>query len=375
MTDKDRDAAIRAAVQARRPLVEGATAYIHAHPELAHAEHESAAYLARAFEELGLSVERDIAGMSTAFRATLRGALPGRTVGLVANYDAVPSVPSPGTIDPIHACGHGPIAAGVLAAVSALAERRDHLHGTVVVMGCPADEIHSPGTIARGGGKAISAAAGAWDGIDAALYAHPEFLDTVWAASAWMRRDIARVHGTRTMVNGAVQAVLSSVSGMIAAAAAAPAAQVMLETLDLDGDVEEGTGLGAVARFLLWAPDAAGIEELASGLRAALPADWETGEPVPGIRPDPAVGAAVADAHRAAGRDYVEPPMPLPFATDFGAISLRVPSALIGLGRPGGWAFHTREGAAQFASPDGVEAGLDLATVLALAAERLTASD
>lgn len=375
MTDGDRDAAIRAAVQARRPLVEDATAYIHAHPELAHAEHESAAYLARAFEELGLTVERGIAGMSTAFRATLRGALPGRTVGLVANYDAVPSVPSPGAVEPIHACGHGPIAAGVLAAISALAVDRDRLRGTVVVMGCPADEIHSPGTIARGGGKAISAAAGAWHGIDAALYAHPEFLDTVWAASAWMRRDIARVHGSRTMVNGAVQSVHSAVSGMIAAATAAPAAQVMLETLDLDGDVEEGTGLGAVARFLLWAPDAAGIEELASGLRAALPVEWETGEPVPGIRLDPAVGAAVADAHRVAGRDYVEPPMPLPFATDFGAISLRVPSALIGLGRPGGWAFHTREGAAQFASPDGVEAGLDLATVLALAAERLTASD
>ncbi|MBA3235873.1 MAG: M20/M25/M40 family metallo-hydrolase [Chloroflexi bacterium] len=375
MSDGYRDAAIRTAVLARRPLVEDATAYIHGHPELAHAEYDSAAYLANTLEEFGLTVERGIAGMSTAFRATLQGGLPGRTVGLVSNYDAVPSVPSPGAIEPIHACGHGPIAAGVLAAVSALAEDRDRLRGRVVVMGCPADEIHSPGTIARGGGKAISAAAGAWDGIDAALYAHPEFLDTVWAASAWMRRDIARIHGTRTLVSGADQSVLSAVGGVIAAATAAPAAQVMLETLELDGDVEEGTSLGAVARFLLWAPDAAGISDLASGLRAALPAEWETGQPVPGIRPDPAVGASVADAHRVAGRDFVEPPMPLPFATDFGSISLRVPAALIGLGHPGGWAFHTREGAAQFASPDGVLAGLDLATVLALATERLTAPD
>jgi metal-dependent amidase/aminoacylase/carboxypeptidase family protein len=366
-----RDRAIRTAVAGREPLVRDVMTFIHAHPELAHAEHESAAYLARVLGDLGLVVETGIAGMATAFRATLRGGLPGRTVGLVANYDAVPSVPSAGGVEPIHACGHGPISAGVVGAVAALAADRDRLPGSVVVMGCPADEIHSPGTVARGGGKAISAAAGAWDDIDVALYAHPEFLDTVWAASAWMRRDTARFHGHRTLVNGAPQPVLAAVGALISAATSAPAAQVMLETLELDGDVEEGTGLGAMARFLLWAPDEAGIHDLAAGLRAAVPAEWATGTPVAGIEPDPAVRDVVAAAHRAAGRDYVEPPMALPFATDFGDITRRVPSALVGLGRPGGWSFHRPEGAAQFASEDGVQAGLDVATVLALAAERL----
>ena len=94
-------------------------------------------------------------------------------------------------------------------------------------------------------------------------------------------------------------------------------------------------------------------------------------DPVPGITPDDAVRAAVADAQRAAGRDYVDPSMPLPFATDFAAITRRVPGALIGLGRPGGWSFHTPEGAAQFASEAGVAAALDVATVLALSAVRL----
>ena len=373
MTDEARDAAIRLAVAARQPLVREVTTFIHAHPELAHAEHESAAYLARVLGDLGLVVETGVAGMATAFRATLRGGRPGRTVGLVAIYDAVPSVPSSRGLEPIHACGHGPIAAGVVGAVAALAADRDQLHGSVVVMGCPADEIHAPGTVARGGGKAISAAAGAWDGVDAALYAHPEFLDTAWGTSAWMRRDTARLHGSRTMVNGAPQSILAAVGALVSAATSAPAAQVMLETLGLDGDVEEGTGLGAFARCLLWAPDEAGIEELAAGLRTAVPAEWETGVPVAGIAPDPRVRDTVAAAHRAAGRSYVQPPMALPFATDFSAITLRVPSALIGLGRPGGWSFHTPEGAAQFASEDGIQAGLDLATVLALAAERLAA--
>jgi metal-dependent amidase/aminoacylase/carboxypeptidase family protein len=373
MTDDVRDLAIRRAVDGRTPLAREVMTYIHDHPELAHTEFDSAAYLARVLRDLGLTVETGIAGMETAFRATLRGGRPGRTVGLVANYDAVPSVPGTGGYEAIHACGHGPIAAGVVAAVAALAADIDDLAGSVVVMGCPADEIHAPETVARGGGKALSVAAGAWDGIDVALYAHPEFLDTVWAASAWMRRDTARLHATRTMINGAPQPLLTTVGALISAAVAAPAAQVMLETLEVDGDVEEGTGLGALARFLLWAPDEAGLDELAAGLRAAVAADWERGVPVPGIVPDATVAGLVASAHRAAGRDYVEPPMPLPFATDFGSISRRLPSALIGLGRPGGWAFHTPEGAAQFASEDGVQASVDLATVLALATDRLSA--
>ncbi|MEJ7695102.1 MAG: M20/M25/M40 family metallo-hydrolase [Candidatus Limnocylindrales bacterium] len=331
MTDDTRDSAIRGAVDAREPLVRDVMTFVHAHPELAHAEHESSAHLTRVLGELGLTVETGIAGMATAFRATLRGGRPGRTVGLVANYDAVPSVSGTTGYEPIHACGHGPISAGVVAAVAALAADRDRLAGSVVVMGCPADEIHSPGTVARGGGKALSAAAGAWNGIDVALYAHPEFLDTVWEASAWMRRDTARLHANRTLANGAPQPLLSAVGEIVSAAIGAPAAQVMLESLGLDGDVEEGTGLGAVARFLLWSPDEAGIDELATGLRAAAHADWQTGVLVPGIVPDPAVRSVVADAHRAAGRSYVEPTMALPFATDFGNITQLVPSALIGL--------------------------------------------
>jgi hypothetical protein len=45
---------------------------------------------------------------------------------------------------------------------------------------------------------------------------------------------------------------------------------------------------------------------------------------------------------------------------------------LIGVGREGGWAFHTDEGAMQFASPDGEAAALTIAQVLALAAADLT---
>jgi hypothetical protein len=147
---------------------------------------------------------------------------------------------------------------------------------------------------------------------------------------------------------------------------------VMLERLVLDGDVEEATGLGVECTFLTWAPNRQMLEERATELRAAPAGEWHEGRVYEGIRPNPEVTAAVADAYRALGHPFVSDPGPLPFATDFGNISHRVPAALIGVGREGGWAFHTDEGADQFASRDGEEAGRTLAQVLALAAARLT---
>ncbi len=119
------------------------------------------------------------------------------------------------------------------------------------MMGCPADEIHAPGTAARGGGKALTAEAGLWDGIDAALYAHPEFIDTVSLQSLWMRRDRLRVFGSRSL-SGGEQAPLATAR---AAVEAERPGEVMLERLVLDGDVEEGTALGVECTFLIWGSD------------------------------------------------------------------------------------------------------------------------
>src|SRR5690349_19716829 len=128
----DRDTAIRAAVATRRDLLRSVIDTVHATPELAHEEHRTAATLCRTLEGLGCTVEMGIAGMSTAFRAVLRGGQPGRTVGIVANYDAVPSVPEPGALVPIHSCGHGPNSAAVVGVVAALGADLATLRGSVV---------------------------------------------------------------------------------------------------------------------------------------------------------------------------------------------------------------------------------------------------
>jgi metal-dependent amidase/aminoacylase/carboxypeptidase family protein len=362
------DRELLAAVDARARLVGEVTQFVHAHPELGHEEYECSRHLAELLGGLGLEVEVGVGGMATAFRAVLRGGSSGRTVGLVCLYDAVPTVRADGHVEPVHSCGHGPIAGGVIAAAAALSDLREQLAGEVLVIGCPADEIHAPGTIEHGGGKALSVEAGLWNGIDAALYAHPEFVDTVSLESLWMRRDRLRVFGSRSL-SGAEQTPLLTAR---AAIEAERPGEVMLERLILDGDVEEATSLGVECTFLTWAPNQQVLEERAAGLRVALSGEWQEGRVYEGVRADADVTAAVADAYRVLGRRFVSDPAPLPFATDFGNISHRVPAALIGVGRDGGWAFHTDEGAEQFASPDGEAAGRTLSQVLALATARLT---
>jgi metal-dependent amidase/aminoacylase/carboxypeptidase family protein len=370
------DAGLLASMAALEPLIRDTIAFVHDHPELPHEERECSRHLMDVLRSLGLAVEPGLAGMETGFRATLEGASRGRTVGIVALYDAVASVPPEGGILPVHACGHGPIAGSVVGAVAALAEQRARLSGRVVVMGCPADEIHAPGTVARGSGKAVSAGSGAWDDVDVALYAHPEYIDTVSQASLWMRRLTGSVPGTRSLAVDAAQVPLDAAEAAVALARSLPTGRGLLERLELDGDVEEGGGLVTRMTFLVWADDEAGLDALSMRLQEGIPdARWAVGTTLPGIVPDAAVTAVIADAFRAAGRDFVAEPPPLPFATDFGAVSRRVPSALIGVGRPGGWAFHTPLGEQEFASEDGVAAAMTMAQVLALAASRLTAAD
>jgi metal-dependent amidase/aminoacylase/carboxypeptidase family protein len=362
------DADVLAAVEACRSDGLEVLRFVHEHPELGHEEHECAGFLADRLEHAGFEVERGAGGMATAFRAQIEGSTPGRTVGLVCLYDAVAAVRPDGSIEAVHSCGHGPIAGGVTAAALALSDCRASLAGRLVVVGCPADEIHAPQTAARGGGKALSVRAGLWNDVDAALYAHPEFIDTVSLESRWMRRLSLQVSGARSL-DGEPEPPLRAAGALLGA----NERDVMVERIQLDGDVEEGTGLVLRADVLAFADSEAELEERVAGvLGTTADGTWTLGPVVSGVKPDARVRDAVASAFAAAGRDFVPDPPRLPFATDFGNISRHVPAALIGVGRPGGWEFHSDEGAAQFASTAGEDAALTIARVLALAATRLT---
>jgi metal-dependent amidase/aminoacylase/carboxypeptidase family protein len=362
------DADVLAAVAAHESDAREAMEFVHGHPELGHAEFRCARFLTDQLMRKGLDVELGVGGMGTAFTATVQGGRPGRSVGIVCLYDAVQTIRENGAIEAVHSCGHGVIAGSVVAAALALADHREQLAGRLVIVGCPADEIHAAGTVARGGGKALSVEAGLWDELDVALYSHPEFIDTVSLASRWMRRERVRLDGSRSL-SGQLEPALLAAQAIIGA----NDLDVMVEHLEVDGDVEADTSMTLQADMLLFADSEAELAERCARVRATVPqGTWTAGITYRGVRPDDAVTASVREAFSAAGRGFEAAPPRLPFATDFGNISQRLPSALIGVGRAEGWAFHTDEGREQFTSEAGFEAAIATARVLALSASRLT---
>jgi amidohydrolase len=146
-----------AEVDARRDELTHLAEKIHANPELAFQEFESAALLSRALEGNGFAVERGVADLETAFVATLRGQDGGPSVAFLAEYDALAGLG--------HACGHNLIAAAAVGAGLAMKAVLPELTGTIQVIGTPAEE--------GGGGKAIMVDAGVFVDVDAAMMIHP----------------------------------------------------------------------------------------------------------------------------------------------------------------------------------------------------------
>jgi amidohydrolase len=117
---------------------------VHAHPELAFAEHRTAALVAAKLRALGLEVHEGIGG--TGVVGLLSGAKPGSTIMLRADMDALPmpeesAVPfasqNPGVM---HACGHDAHVAMLLGAAAVLRDRAGELRGHVAFVFQPAEE-------------------------------------------------------------------------------------------------------------------------------------------------------------------------------------------------------------------------------------------
>ncbi|MFQ5895946.1 MAG: amidohydrolase [Nitrospinota bacterium] len=134
--------------------------------EIALEEHRSAKLLADVLERAGFEVQRGVGELPTAFIA--RWGERGPTVGLLAEYDALPHC-GPSHDKTGHGCGHNLLGtASVYAALaSAHALREGGIPGQVVCFGCPAEETLE--------GKVYMARDGAFAGLDAVLTWHPHF--------------------------------------------------------------------------------------------------------------------------------------------------------------------------------------------------------
>lgn len=138
--------------------VQDLSARIHAHPELGYEEHQASTWTAGLLAAHGFSIDRPVAGLGTAFRATWRGSgAPGPTIALLAEYDALPEIG--------HGCGHNLIAAASVAAAVGIRKSWPSFPGTIQVYGTPAEE--------GGGGKIVMLDAGVFDEVDVALMFHP----------------------------------------------------------------------------------------------------------------------------------------------------------------------------------------------------------
>jgi len=156
---------VSAEIHARRRDMEHLALTIGKNPELGFEEVEAARLLTGALEGAGYTVTRGLAGLDTAFKATLGEGNP--NIALLCEYDALPELG--------HACGHNLIGAASVGAAVGLAPFVESLGGRITVLGTPAEET--------GSGKVVLVDAGVFDGIDAAMMFHPSSLNLLMASS------------------------------------------------------------------------------------------------------------------------------------------------------------------------------------------------
>lgn len=134
--------------------------WLHRHPELSMAEHQTSAYIERRLQELGAETLR-CAG--TGLVAILRNG-EGPVAALRADLDALPiteetglpyASSANGRAPAMHACGHDAHTAMALAAARTLAGQRGDWHGTAVFIFQPGEETAQ--------GAAAMVADGLWD--------------------------------------------------------------------------------------------------------------------------------------------------------------------------------------------------------------------
>ena len=147
-------------------------------------EYKTSKLLADEVEKHGFHVERDVAGMPTAFVATWGSGKP--VIGVMGELDALAGVSQKAVPykDPVveggpgHGCGHNIHGtsgmAGAIAIKTAMEEKK--LPGTIMFYGCPAEE-----TLV---GKVFMVRDDLFDGVDACLSHHPSSANSAGTGSS-----------------------------------------------------------------------------------------------------------------------------------------------------------------------------------------------
>ncbi len=344
---------------------------IYEHPEVSGAEKHSSAWCREVLAAAGFDVH-DVDGLETAFVATLEGTGDGPTIGLLAEYDALPELG--------HACGHHLIAGAAVGAGIVLAEEPNSLSGTIRVFGCPAEET--------GAGKIAMLEAGAFEGTDVALTFHAHDATSVMVSSTGLQEVDFTFAGRAAHAASDPWLGASALDGVMLTFQAVNALrQFVRDGVRIHGIVTAGgrahnvvpdraachfgvrsLDVEELERVYLRVEDCARAGAMASATELVIAAG-------PRVRPTrhcPPV-ADVVRANLAALGHKVED-WPALASTDFGNVTWEIPSVLFSVPTwPAGVAFHTPEAAEASGEPEAFDAMLTAVDVMAATAIDLMA--
>lgn len=154
------------------------------HPQVKFRETYAAGLFAQKLQEEGFAVKKGLGGIPTALSGTYGSGRP--VIGLLGEFDALPGMSQEAGVlvkkpvqegAPGHGCGHNLLGVGAFGAAVAVKRflEANHLPGTVIFFGCPAEE--------GGSGKGFMARAHVFDDVDAAFTWHPGEVNSVSVSS------------------------------------------------------------------------------------------------------------------------------------------------------------------------------------------------
>jgi len=144
--------------------------YLHENPELSFEEENTAKHIADFYVGKDVEIETNV-GNGYGIIVTIRGARPGKTIGLRADFDALPiaeetDVPFKSKNKGVmHACGHDGHTAYLLILADCLIQLKDSISGTIKIIHQHAEETPP------GGAKSI-VDSGSLDDLDAVFGTH-----------------------------------------------------------------------------------------------------------------------------------------------------------------------------------------------------------
>ena len=330
---------------------------IHAHPELAFEEHQTAKLVQEFLARLAIPCRTGVGG--TGIVADLQGGRPGPTIAIRADMDALPmSEPAglsfasklPGKM---HSCGHDAHTAIALGVAAVLSEQREHLAGNVMFIFQPAEETLS--------GARAMLEAGAFDDCtpDAILGFHnwPQLAigtvgwhtDAVTASSDAFDVTLRGVAGHGAHPHLAVDAIIAAAQFVdqvqtIVSREIAPISPAVVTIGRINGGtarniIASSVELNASVRTLdshIADKIQAAVRRILEGLKTGLRVDYELEWTMltPALRNDkPTLHRVLNVARQMLGpANVIEMPLPSMGSEDYAWFAERVPSAHLRIG-------------------------------------------